>query len=240
MPAKINLKEKRFGYLTVLYDTGERNNGAVIWMCQCDCGKQVKVRANNLKSGNTISCGCKNSFYNKKDLTGKIFGKLKVVKDSGKRTKNKSIVWECLCECGNITYVQSENLYSGNTISCGCLNSKGEKKILDILKQENVDFKQQYEFFDLIDIKNLRFDFAIFKNNQLICLIEYQGEQHYDNKNFLYSDALMKHDSMKKEYCKIKNIPLIEIPYTDYSILNWDYLKNKINNSCRCSKNIRD
>lgn len=230
MPAKLNLEGKRFGYLTVLFDTGERNNGSIIWMCKCDCGNQIKVRANNLRSGNTISCGCKSSFYNKKDLTGKTFGKLQVIKDSGKRTKNRNVIWECSCECGNITYVQSENLYSGNTISCGCLNSKGEKRILDILKKERVEFRQQYEFSDLTDIKNLRFDFAIFKEGKLICLIEYQGEQHYNSDNFLYSDTLIKHDLMKKEYCNIKNIPFIEIPYYDYQILSWDYIKNKINN----------
>jgi hypothetical protein len=33
---------------------------------------------------------------------------------------------------------------------------------------------------------------------------------------------------MKKEYCQKHNINLIEIPYTDYDKLNWEYLKNKL------------
>ena len=33
---------------------------------------------------------------------------------------------------------------------------------------------------------------------------------------------------MKKEYCKKKNISLIEIPYTDFDIIDWKYLKNKL------------
>ena len=28
------------------------------WNCECSCGEWVVVRANNLKSGNTTSCGC--------------------------------------------------------------------------------------------------------------------------------------------------------------------------------------
>lgn len=28
------------------------------WLCRCDCGAEVTVRAGNLKSGNTKSCGC--------------------------------------------------------------------------------------------------------------------------------------------------------------------------------------
>lgn len=28
------------------------------WFCQCTCGKIISVQENNLKSGNTKSCGC--------------------------------------------------------------------------------------------------------------------------------------------------------------------------------------
>lgn len=33
---------------------------------------------------------------------------------------------------------------------------------------------------------------------------------------------------MKRDYCKKHNIPLIEIPYTDFDILDDNYLKNKL------------
>jgi len=29
-----------------------------MWLCQCDCGNEVTVSGNNLRSGNTKSCGC--------------------------------------------------------------------------------------------------------------------------------------------------------------------------------------
>ena len=30
-----------------------------IWVCICDCGKQARVLASSLNSGNTSSCGCR-------------------------------------------------------------------------------------------------------------------------------------------------------------------------------------
>ena len=29
------------------------------WKCKCSCGKEIIVSSDNLKSGNTTSCGCK-------------------------------------------------------------------------------------------------------------------------------------------------------------------------------------
>ena len=48
----------RFGRLVVSHDTGKRAHGSVVWMCECDCGNSKEVRGGNLRSGNTMSCGC--------------------------------------------------------------------------------------------------------------------------------------------------------------------------------------
>ncbi len=34
--------------------------GSLLWLCRCDCGVERIVAGNNLKSGNTKSCGCLN------------------------------------------------------------------------------------------------------------------------------------------------------------------------------------
>lgn len=60
----------------------------------------------------------------KVNLTGQRFGRLVVLADSGKRYKGKSILWRCICSCGNITDVAGYNLKNGNTKSCGCLQRK--------------------------------------------------------------------------------------------------------------------
>jgi len=62
-----------------------------------------------------------------KDLTGKTFGRLTVlrrVEDYVSETGIKTPVWECRCKCGNITNVRGSNLRSGNTKSCGCLRDE--------------------------------------------------------------------------------------------------------------------
>jgi len=57
MPSKIDLTGQRFGRLTVLHR--EPNKGRkVTWLCRCDCGASRVVTADNLRSGNTTSCGC--------------------------------------------------------------------------------------------------------------------------------------------------------------------------------------
>ena len=56
------------------------------------------------------------------NLQGQKFGKLTAIKPVGYYSENrKVIVWECLCDCGNTTRVQSTKLKNGRTKSCGCL-----------------------------------------------------------------------------------------------------------------------
>lgn len=60
MGKKEDLTGRRFGRLTVIAETDERRNGAVMWLCKCDCGNYTTVRANHLKRGGVMSCGCYN------------------------------------------------------------------------------------------------------------------------------------------------------------------------------------
>jgi hypothetical protein len=53
------------------------------------------------------------------DLSGQKFGRLTAIKVVGKNKKGESI-WECLCDCGNITKSTCSNLKRGHTKSCGC------------------------------------------------------------------------------------------------------------------------
>lgn len=58
------------------------------------------------------------------DLTGQKYNRLTVIKESPKRDSSGCIIWECQCDCGNITYASSNALRSNHKRSCGCLNKE--------------------------------------------------------------------------------------------------------------------
>ena len=53
-----NLSGKTFGRLTI-GEASRNARGNVTWTCLCSCGNGVTVLASNLRSGKTVSCGCK-------------------------------------------------------------------------------------------------------------------------------------------------------------------------------------
>ena len=56
-----------------------------------------------------------------KDLTGQKFGRLVVVEVTDERNKHGSVIWKCLCDCGNEHKATTNNLKGGTVRSCGCL-----------------------------------------------------------------------------------------------------------------------
>ncbi|MBQ5655948.1 MAG: hypothetical protein IIV14_00755 [Bacteroidaceae bacterium] len=60
---------------------------------------------------------------NRIDLTGQRFGRLVVIEYAGSNN-HKRAAWRCLCDCGNQKIVDSGNLRSGNSQSCGCLHNE--------------------------------------------------------------------------------------------------------------------
>jgi hypothetical protein len=56
---KIDLTRQRFSHLLVMADAGRTDRGLVLWRVLCDCGGYAVVSSNNLRTGNTRSCGCR-------------------------------------------------------------------------------------------------------------------------------------------------------------------------------------
>lgn len=221
----------RSGKLIALFPTEERWHNSVIWMCQCDCGNKYKVAQKLFKAGEVKSCGCLNKEISEKkiiDLTGQTFGKLTVIEKTNLR-KDRSVVWKCKCSCGNqnFIYVDSHSLRKGNTLSCGCLKSKGELKLLQILNQLNIVYEYQKAFPDCkITDKNLSFDFYLPDYNTII---EYDGKQHFEPIEGFGGEKRYKEqqarDNFKNEWCIKNNIKIIRISYFDYENLNKEYIE---------------
>lgn len=78
----------------------------------------------------------------KLDLTGNTYGRLTVLGDVGKRTKNGKVLWHCLCECGRVTFVRGDHLKNGKVSSCGCLDTeKKHERFKDLTSTETDNFK---------------------------------------------------------------------------------------------------
>lgn len=48
----------RYGMLTVIERSGINRSGSVLWLCRCDCGKEIIIRSSYLRTGVTKHCGC--------------------------------------------------------------------------------------------------------------------------------------------------------------------------------------
>ena len=243
-PPRKDLTNKIFGRLTVLGRAEDyispKGKKSSQWWCICDCPQHniIKVRITNLTSGNTKSCGCLNNEKRTerikkigsacaKDLTNQQFNELIAIKPTTKRN-NGSVVWECKCSCGKIHYVSAHDLTNNRISSCGHnKESKGVKKIKEILNNNNIPFTTEKTFLDCrFPDSNAyaRFDFYI--NNQF--LLEYDGEQHFKelDKKF-FKDTLKKrqeHDKYKNQWCKEHNIPLVRIPYYELNNINLEMI----------------
>lgn len=220
MGKAIDYTGQRFGKLTVIGidpDYVPKTGRHKKWLCQCDCGNIKIVQSNHLKDGTAIACSfaCKNRIE-----IGSHFGKLTVIEMTNIRDKNSgSVLYKCICECGNEILVSSTELRAGRRNSClECHESKGCLMIKELLKNNNIDFIQEYIFKDCINPKTkrgLRFDFYLPNTN---CLIEFDGEQHFIPVEFWGGkqglQEIQNRDIIKNNYCKQHNIPLIRIPYT--------------------------
>lgn len=199
-------------------------------LCECECGEIKEVYKTDLRSGTSTSCGnCTRIHLNQK------FGFLTVLEKDEELSKKWGVTYfKCLCKCGNQKSVRARHLKNGSTLSCGCLKSKGNQLINKLLTESNYNFLPEYSFEELQDKRSLYFDFVVFNDdNSIKCLIEYNGEQHYYKSEFFGGEERFvkqkQHDQMKRDFCRINNLKLIEIPYWDFKNITIDYLNRLIN-----------
>lgn len=150
--------------------------------------------------------------------------------------------------CGS-SFKMTPNSFLAGSRCPKCNQSKGENKIYDVLKQNNVHFTPQYTFDNLLsDLgNNLKFDFAIFEDaekTKIKCLIEFDGEQHYTwKKTWMTLEAFQKiqyHDKLKNDYCIKNDIKLIRIKYNEFhNINNIIYAELNANATIEAAKNAQ-
>lgn len=215
-----------FGKWTVLKkDVSKPRN----YICKCECGTIKSVFGGSLKQGSSKSCGCL-----KKELTKKRFQenanshigeKYGLLTIEGIELKGQDYYYNCKCDCGNKATVLGKRLFSGVTNSCGCINSKANALMAQILEKYSIPFKREYRFEDCKDKSTLPFDFALFNNeDELIGLIENNGDQHYSARGTQWNTPerliyTQRHDYIKQTFAEDNKIPLLVIPYQYFNEL---------------------
>jgi hypothetical protein len=80
----------------------------------------TKIKSGHNLGGNPEWARLNIGGWNKAKLVGERFDRLLVIAEAG-RTKHKSVLWTCLCDCGKTSEVSTNALRSENVRSCGCL-----------------------------------------------------------------------------------------------------------------------
>lgn len=102
--------------------------------------------------------------------------------------------------------------------------SKYEEKVISLLQKGKYKFEREKSFNDLK--KGLyRFDFYVVGGRAVPCVLEIQGEQHYQYVPKFYRsraefEAAKERDRRKISYCLAHKIPIYVIPYWELDSLS--------------------
>ena len=213
-------------------DISYRSNEKYYFKCPRGLHDSELKRISDLTNGRTeLICNSCNSFAQylidnygedalEKYWNYKKNGNLNPFKISRASTKK---VWiKCQKDETHDSYfVNCYSFTSGNVRCPICKESHGERKIREYLRKNNIEFIPQKTFPKLLGTGNrlLSYDFYVpFKN----LLVEFQGIQHYEPRDFNSKDMKQaeknfeiqqEHDRRKREYAQQNNIDLLEISY---------------------------
>lgn len=208
--------------------------------CICTkCNKTIKFfRNNTLKNASQKCQNCtllERNEKNREVKIGNIYGNLEVIGDAGYQNRNSgnrrhASICKCLL-CGKEKVILDNCLQSGNTTSCGCVSSRGEQRIKQILDSNNILYNYDCIFPELVEEtkRYLRFDFIIYNQDGSINrFVEFDGNQHrYGMNGGIWShsetfDIINERDQIKNSFCKRHGYLLVRLPYHTIDSMSLD------------------
>lgn len=81
-----------------------------------------------------------------KDITGRVFNKLTVVKKAVNKTKYNTILWDCVCECGKTKQVTAPHLKQAQVKSCGCAHRKTRTTNEEFISKANIVHNSKFDY----------------------------------------------------------------------------------------------
>lgn len=196
------------------------SNTSQYWSFKClKCGKIIIKNKRSVLNGSTTNCGCNTTYLQSHvqrvyEIPGTIYNYLQVEEPAfDDDYTGRTFYWYKCLVCGRKVKKLAAAVRYGQVKSCGCVNSFKELEIGEILATSKIKFNTQYTYKDLISSNGgrLRFDFAILNDfSEVLGLIEYQGEQHYNESCGDFGRQQREEtDSLKVEYCLKHKIPLL-------------------------------
>lgn len=167
------------------------------------CGKTFITRAEHIKNGK--NCGC-TTRIKMNDLTGKKFGRLTAIEPTNRKASNGAIIWKCICDCGNVNFVDSGSLTKGRVQSCGCLRKPHEieqgKRMAAETKKQCIDgtsirsLTMKKPKTNTSGIKGVSWDKS---RNKWVAQIQFKGKNYYLGRYANKEDAREAREKAEKE-----------------------------------------
>ena len=234
----ITEKNEKYGFWKVIEPnvinpdtTAKQYIGKTVFSkCICTkCNKTIRYIRNNELKKQTQCRSCATVERNIQNSSVKIhnkYGLLEVIGDAGFKKRNDGSRRHfslCQCKCGKIVEIMDNSLQNGNTTSCGCIGSRGETIIKQILDKNNIIYDKDSIFPELLAEtgRRLRFDFIIYnKDGSINRFVEFDGNQHKTGmwggawSNIETFETIQERDNIKNNFCLKHNYILVRLPYS--------------------------
>lgn len=158
------------------------------------------------------------------DLTNKKFHRLTVLKLIEKNGLNSK--WLCTCECGKEKIILGRSLTSGNTKSCGCLNSEVHRDIAKLAFKKEWKPIDRGDYYDIPLTKN-KFSKIDKSDYEIICNF---GWYYAARSGYAYSGSI--NNCSKENTRKVMHRYIMNVSSSNIQIdhINGDRLDNRRSN----------
>lgn len=178
---------QKFGYWTIIDSVPIIRSGHTFVKVRCKCGKEDYKCLSDLNSGRATGCrNCKARDRSRKIQIGDTYKEWTVI--GGPRTSpHQNIQWLCQCKCGNLRWMQGNELMNPNK-SYACHTCAGQlRKETFTLKNGRIGeltisryhkLQKSAERRDLLFTVSMEYLWELFKSQKHICAITGDPLEH--------------------------------------------------------------
>lgn len=138
--------------------------------------------------------------------SGDKFNRLTVVCKTEKRTKCRSCIYKCRCECGNFTEVPRNALVSGHTRSCGCYQRERVREAISLPPGKATSNQLFYNCRSNAQKRNLEFCLTMERHENIVLQdCDYCGEKPRKINYLVRKDGSLKKTDHSSSTANVEN-----------------------------------